>query len=227
MVYAVHWLNVEKKFKTEDGMRTLFYQADWRVNQGEIVQLSGPVRSGRSTALRMTAAMTPPNKGSVTVLGEDTMQLADRASWRRNHIGFVNDEAALNTEMSVRENLSFGPSAPDASRIERVLDDLHFTGDERTDEIAGLDREAQLRAVAAKILLEEPRLMLLDAPGSDLTPEQRRFLIEHIIAAARHHDAALVFASNDASCAGLMDRLLEIKEQRIVESGKVFQEEGE
>jgi len=147
------------------------------VNDGELLALLGPSGSGKTTTLRMVAGFIEQVEGSLLFDGQDMIDVPPR----ERNIGMVFQSVALFPNMSVYQNISFGPEMAGWSRektIERVEELADLLGIRhlllrKTSEISG--GEAQ-RVALARALAKEPELLLLDEPLSALDPELRERL---------------------------------------------------
>jgi ABC-type Fe3+/spermidine/putrescine transport system ATPase subunit len=150
---------------------------DLIVEDGELLTLLGPSGSGKTTTLRMVAGFIEDVEGKLLFDGKDVIDVAPR----EREIGMVFQSVALFPNMSVFQNISFGPEmagwtrARTIERVEELADLLGIRGLllRKTSEISG--GEAQ-RVALARALAKEPKLLLLDEPLSALDPELREKL---------------------------------------------------
>jgi ABC-2 type transport system ATP-binding protein len=154
------------------GARTALAQVSFELYAGEVVAIIGPNGAGKTTLLSMLAGALEPSAGEIL-----------RPSDRAGRFGWVPQEPALYSKLSVAENLRL------FARLERVPDPeatveamLAQTGlaDRAGEEVGRLSGGNQQRVNIAIGLLTQPPVLLLDEPSASLDPRQRERLWEFI-----------------------------------------------
>jgi putative spermidine/putrescine transport system ATP-binding protein len=156
------------------GGRTIIDDLDLRVERGELVSLLGPSGCGKTTTLRMVAGFLAPDTGTILVEGTDVTHLG--AEKRPSAMVFQN--YALWPHMTVFKNVSFPlkirrtPQAELTERTEAALElvNLLHHRDSRPGQISGGEQQ---RVALARALVQEPQLLLLDEPLSNLDAKLR------------------------------------------------------
>jgi ABC-2 type transport system ATP-binding protein len=145
------------------------------VAEGELFGLLGPNGAGKTTTLRVLAGLLAPSAGRVEVGGVDVA--ADPAAVRRI-VGYLPDDFGVYEDLTCREYLDFFAAAQGRARrrreaaVEEVLALVDLT--EKADVLAGsLSRGMRQRLGLARVLVHEPRVLLLDEPASGLDPRAR------------------------------------------------------
>jgi NitT/TauT family transport system ATP-binding protein len=175
---------VRKEFvMPRTGERTLAVEAfDLDIRPGEFLCIVGPSGCGKSTVLNMIAGLTRPDRGSIRLDGEPV----DGPGAER---GVVFQDYALFPWKTVRENVEFGPrhrargAVPAAERERRVrhyIDLVSLSGVENKypHELSGGMRQ---RCALARVLANEPEVLLMDEPLAALDAQTRLILQEEIL----------------------------------------------
>jgi heme exporter protein A len=150
------------------GDRVALDRVSFALQAGQTLAVLGPNGAGKTTLLKVLATLLRPHEGEVSVLGS---ALPGEAWKVRGRVGYLGHEPALYRSLTARENLLF------AAR-------LHGVGEPRVDELlaaVGLTRRAgdrieefsrgmRQRIAAARAVLHDPPLLLLDEPWSAVDP---------------------------------------------------------
>ncbi len=149
---------------------------DLVVNHGEIFGLIGPDGAGKTTAIRLLAAVMRPTSGRARVLEYDTRCDAERV---RRVVGYMPQKFSLYGDLTVSENLAFfadifavrGRERKD--RVERLLSFARL--EEFTGRRAGaLSGGMQKKLALACTLIHAPPVIFLDEPTTGVDPISRR-----------------------------------------------------
>jgi heme exporter protein A len=128
----------------------------------------GPNGAGKTTLLKVLATLLRPHEGTVQVLG---CKLPDEAWKLRGQVGYLGHEPALYRSLSARENLRFAARLHGVGngRVDELLDAVGLTrrADDRIEEFS---RGMRQRIAAARTVLHDPALLLLDEPWSAVDP---------------------------------------------------------
>ena len=157
----------------------------------------GPNGAGKTTVLKLICTLLKPQTGKVEVFGRDVA--IDYLAVRRR-LGFMPDHFSMYRQMTVYEYLDFFAAAyglPVETRT-KVLDDVLELTDmsgKRTDLINGLSRGMQQRVGLARVLVNDPDILLLDEPASGLDPRARIELMD-VLRALRSMGKTIIISSH-------------------------------
>jgi ABC-2 type transport system ATP-binding protein len=149
---------------------------DLAVQRGEIFGLVGPDGAGKTTAIRMLAAIMDPSSGRATVAGYDTVR---QPAAIKRRIGYMAQQFNLYGDLSVQENLDFYADIfgvrgrQRRERRERLLRFARLT--EFTQRRAGaLSGGMKKKLALACALIHQPEILYLDEPTTGVDPVARR-----------------------------------------------------
>ena len=192
---------------------------------GERVFLHGPSGSGKSTLLGLLGGVALPQKGRITLLGEEITALSGRArdQFRADHIGFLFQQFNLLPWLSAldnillpctfsarrRERTGTSPDAP-VAEAKRLLSRLDLHPSHWGRPAAELSVGQQQRVAAARALIGRPELLIADEPTSALDAERQQVFVDLLLQETVEAGATLIFVSHDQRLAEHFDRLIEL-----------------
>lgn len=161
---------------------------------GRTLVVFGPNGAGKSTLLRILATLLRPTTGTARVFGCEL----PREAWKvRGRIGLLGHDPMLYRELSARENLRYHARlhgvAPE--RVDELLDAVGLSA-RAGDPISTYSRGMVQRAAAARAVLHDPELLLLDEPRANLDPAAAASL-EPLLAGAPERPRTRVVTSHD------------------------------
>jgi putative spermidine/putrescine transport system ATP-binding protein len=169
-VATVELVDVRKVYKDVEAVKRI----NVRIAEGEFFSLLGPSGCGKTTTLRMIAGFVQPSEGRIFIGGQDFTALPPE----KRSIGIVFQNYAIFPHMNVFSNIAYGlkvrkvPAAEIAERVKRVLGTVGLSGYENRyqRELSGGEQQ---RVALARVLVIEPRILLLDEPLSALDRKLR------------------------------------------------------
>ena len=198
--------------------------ASFAIESGERVGIIGRVGSGKSTLHKLLLGLYEPDDGSILLDGTESRQI-DPVDLRRN-IGCVPQEVVL-FRGTIRENIAIGsPQASDAAVLRAAelatADDFvsrHPTGydrpvGERGELLSGGQRQA---IAAARAILHEPPIVLLDEPTSSMDSSTEARFKKNLDEAIT--GKTLILITHRASLLSLVNRLIVLEAGAVVADG--------
>jgi iron complex transport system ATP-binding protein len=209
------------------GSRTAVAGVSLRPEMGEVVAIIGPNGAGKSTLLRALNGALQPTHGEVSLDRKPINSYARRAIARR--IAVVAQEAELRFPITVIEFVLGGryalagawgwESERDLEIARRVLraTEMDSFAARSMNELSGGERQ---RAVLARALATEAQVLLLDEPTANLDLAHQAAMLRLVRAYCDDRKGAAVVITHDVNLAAeFADRVLLLKEGRVVASG--------
>ncbi|HHS96886.1 MAG TPA: ABC transporter ATP-binding protein [Chloroflexi bacterium] len=204
-----------------------------RVVRGEFISVMGPSGSGKSTLLNMIGALDRPTSGQVLVNGQDLGEVRDLDGFRARTVGFVFQLHNLIPTLTARENVEVpmvGQPVGRAERRRRAEELLALVGlADRMDHLpAQLSGGERQRVAIARALANRPSLVLADEPTGDLDSRSGAEIIQLMRRLNRELGTTFILVTHDPAVARQTERVLVMKDGRIVREhhvGTPFEED--
>jgi len=203
---------------------------DLDVCAGERVALVGPSGAGKTTALRLGTGSVRPTSGTVEVLGQD-LDAATPAQLRdlRRRVGMVYQQLNLVDQLRVVHNVNAGRLgwwsrshamrslvkpvqvgvARDALARLGIADKLY----ERTDRLSGGEQQ---RVALARVLVQDPELVLADEPVASLDPARAEDVMNLLGVVVAERSRTLLVSLHDFGLARRRcDRIVGVRAGRV------------
>lgn len=196
---------------------------DLTVNQGDLFGFIGSNGAGKTTTLRILATFLAPSQGQALVLGHDVVRDADAV---RHIIGYMPDFFGVYKDMEVTEYLDFFGACykiPAAQREKTVNDVLELVGltEKKGALIGALSRGMQQRLGLARVLIHDPKVLLLDEPASGLDPRARIEMMAILQELQRMGKTIIISSHILSELQTLCNRVAIIEKGRLIYSGPV------
>jgi multiple sugar transport system ATP-binding protein len=183
------------------------------VHDGEFLILVGPSGCGKSTALRMIAGLEEITSGTLSIGGENVVDLAPKD----RDIAMVFQNYALYPHMTVFDNIAFSMKLAGRSKAERTKRvneiaktlQLHTLLDSKPAALSGGQRQ---RVAMGRAMVREPAAFLMDEPLSNLDAKLRVQMRAEIASLQRLLGVTTIYVTHDQTEAMTMgDRVAVIK----------------
>jgi ABC-type lipoprotein export system ATPase subunit len=206
-----------------------------QIAQGEFVAVMGASGSGKSTLLNMLGALDRPSSGQVLIRGKDMAKVRDLDTFRARTVGFVFQLHNLIPTLSARENVEVPmmgqPGGPGARRRRaKELLELAGLGDRLNhlpNQLSGGQRQ---RVAIARALANKPALVLADEPTGNLDSQSGAGIMALMRDLNRELGTTLIVVTHDNTVAHQTDRILMMRDGRVVHEhavGTPFEEDME
>jgi phospholipid/cholesterol/gamma-HCH transport system ATP-binding protein len=199
------------------------------VYKGENVAILGKSGSGKSVLIKIIIGLLKPDKGEVTVLGQQVDALQEKElNALRLRIGFSFQSSALYDSMNVRQNLEFPlkmnikniSKQEIAATVEEVLEAVGLK-DKMEQMPADLSGGQRKRIGIARTLILRPEIMLYDEPTAGLDPVTCREINELIKQVQEKYNTSAIIITHDLTCAReTSDRMALLMDGKFSREGK-------
>jgi len=193
------------------------------VAAGEVVSVVGASGAGKTTLLQIMGTLSRQDSGDITMNEIRTGKLTGNklARFRNMHIGFVFQFHQLLPEFNAHENVcipGFIANRPRKEVEERAGELLDFLGlagrlDHKPSELSGGEQQ---RVAVARALINDPEVILADEPSGNLDTENKQELHKLFMTLRDKFQKTLVIVTHDHSLAKMADRIITMKDGRII-----------
>ncbi len=199
--------------------------AEARIHAGEVVAIVGRSGSGKSTLLNLVSGIDRADSGEV-VIGDrivTSMEEPERTLFRRAHLGFVYQFFNLIPTLDVEENVRLPlelnglRGAAARRRSAAILTEVGL-GDRLHSAVDRLSGGEQQRVAIARALVHAPAILLADEPTGNLDEETASQVLRALLSLTKSRATTLVVVTHDARLACSADRVLELRDGKLVPS---------
>lgn len=190
---------------------------------GEFTVILGPSGSGKSTLLNLLGGMDQPSSGSIQVGKKSIENLSDAelTRYRREQVGFVFQFYNLIPNLTAAENVALAAALvmPRDKAASTATELLHRVGlGHRLDQFPRHLSGGEMQRVAiARALSKKPALLLCDEPSGALDSKTGTQVLAALQETAHTENTAVVVVTHDHTLADAADRLIRLRDGRIVE----------
>jgi len=193
------------------------------IHQGSFLALVGPSGAGKTTLLNIIAGIIKPDTGTVKVLGKEinSMKQSEIARFRLRNIGYIFQDYNLINELTVIENVILPGlflKEVDKKELERkgkellALFGLEGYENRMPDELSGGEQQ---RVVIARVLINDPSIVLADEPTSNLDVDTGKRVVEILYKICKEQGKTVILATHDQEIISKADVVVHIRDGRI------------
>ena len=193
------------------GGRVILAVGDMQIRQGEFVGVIGTNGAGKTTLLKVCCGLIRPNRGTARLDGHD---FAGLSAWRRadlrRHVGYIPQSAEYNAQLpfTLREVVAMGLtsvkgllgrlSRDDYESVDNWIEKLGLS-QRRTQTFRSLSGGEQQKALIARAMAQDPEILVLDEPCSNLDFNWKHQITEIIEQLHRQTKMTVVMVSHETS----------------------------
>ncbi len=207
---------------------------DFAVERGEFVAIMGPSGSGKSTLLHLLGGLDKPTDGQVTLADKKLSILDDNQITlvRRRSVGFIFQFYNLVPTLTAEENIAL-PLLIDGKRLKdysaRIDQLLALVGisDRRNHKPDELSGGQQQRVAIARAFVTGPSIVLADEPTGNLDSKSGDEVLKLLRRSCDELGQTIIMVTHDAKAASFADRIVFLKDGRLVDQLKLNGARGE
>ena len=212
---AISVKNLSMRFGGFQAVQNLSFD----VGHGEVFGFIGPNGAGKTTTIRVLSTLLEPTEGTVEVCGKDTT--CDPEEVRRL-IGYMPDHAGVYERITVGEFLQFFAAAVGVARhVVAGVIELTDIGPLRDRMVTSLSKGQKQRVQLARVLLHDPKVLILDEPASDLDPRARIEMRDLLVDLAKNGKTVFLSSHILTELAEVCTQVAILERGRLVACGPV------
>ena len=214
-------INLKKSFEHRNGTIELFNNVNLKVRRGDLIALTGPSGSGKSSFLHLLALLDDPTKGKVILDKKDTKDLKDekKDQIRRERISIIFQDNNLLSDFTAFENVIMpliirGERSISAiKKANKILKEVRIFNrmNHFPNEMSGGEQQ---RTAIARALVAETDLILADEPTGNLDYKTSEDIFSYFLK-LKKLNKAVIFATHNRELANKADYKLSISKGNI------------
>jgi lipoprotein-releasing system ATP-binding protein len=220
---------ITKSYSLENkGDRPVLSGINFSVNTGEFLALVGPSGAGKSTLLHLIGLLDIADSGTIDltlksgIYSYTSLSKKVQTELRNSHIGFIFQFHHLLPEFSAIENVMMprllaGISKQECLADAKILMERVGVSHRENHKPSELSGGEQQRVAIARALINKPQLLLADEPTGNLDTANTESVLELLQSVRQEYNVTCIVATHSQQVASLADRILVMKDGKIVE----------
>lgn len=194
------------------------------IGKGELVAVVGPSGAGKTTLVHIIGGLITPDSGEIRVGGQKLSRRSDRSlsKYRNAAVGFIFQNFNLLPQYTALENVMVPlivANTPHRKRAKIAAQYLRIVGladqaRHKATELSGGERQ---RVSIARALVNHPQIIIADEPTGSLDTARGLEIMHILLRLAHEHGITVLMVTHDENLAAKADRIIHIRDGRIVE----------
>ena len=212
--------NIRKSFGSGENRVEVLKGIDLNIEKGEICVLLGPSGSGKSTLLNIIGGIETADEGTVSVNGEITADMSEKAltEYRRHHLGYVFQAYNLIPNLTVRENIEVGAYlSKNPLDIDELMETLGIA-DQKNKLPNQLSGGQQQRTSIGRAIVKNPDILLCDEPTGALDYNTSKEILKLIEDVNKKYGNTVIMVTHNDAIKNMADRVFKLRDGVIRKS---------
>lgn len=195
----------------------LFSNVSLELGAGESIAIIGMSGSGKSSLLHILSTLLTPNKGDITLFGEDIKSMSKKrvSQIKRDYLGLVFQSHYLFNGFSAYENLEVAEILSQNKIDETLLENLHIQ-ECMAQKVTHLSGGQQQRVSIARVLTKKPRLIFADEPTGNLDKKTASEVMELFFDYCENENAGMVLVTHDNELAHMCKYVYKLEDRELI-----------
>jgi putative ABC transport system ATP-binding protein len=208
-------------YKTENSLVEVIKGVNLKINNGENVAVVGKSGSGKTSLIMLIAGLEKVTSGKIIFEDQDISAYSEDelADLRKRKIGIVFQSFYLIPNYTALENVSLVleiNKIENAQKKSAELLDQFGLKDRLNHFPSQLSGGEQQRVAIARSIILSPKLILADEPSGNLDSENSKLIIQLLFKYSKQNNSSLILVTHDQSIAKECDKIIEIKDGKII-----------
>lgn len=213
--------NITKTYTIADREIRVLDNVSLSVAEGEFLVVEGSSGSGKTTLLSLLSGLDKPSSGRVLLEGKDITDTSedDLAPLRNGTIGFVFQSFHLVPSLTALENVMFPAEIKrDPRARDKAADLLNRVGmqNRSTNYPHQLSGGEMQRVAMCRAVINNPKIIFADEPTGNLDSENGKAVLDLLLAFQKERRTTLVLVTHSAEIAKIADRMIVLKDGRVI-----------
>ena len=190
------------------------------LENNEVISILGPSGSGKSSILRLIAGLIKPNKGNITFLEKVISCKTKILPTGERNIGLMFQEDVLFPHFNVFKNIAFGLKSKNKLFLVNSFLNKFGLFDKKDSYPSALSGGEKQRVSLARVLITNPKILLMDEPFSSLDNNLRKEICDYTIETLKKNKMSVIFVTHDVEEAlRISDKIIILNKGKILQVG--------
>ncbi|MFW5902729.1 MAG: ABC transporter ATP-binding protein [archaeon] len=217
--------NLHKYYKMGETVVKALRGINIKLEEGNFTYIVGPSGSGKTTLLDLLGALSRPTKGKVLYKGKELNKFNDYqlSMFRRKKVGFVFQTYNLNKSLTALENVlvplqPIGITKKDRLKARKLLKEtgLGKRINHKPTQLSGGEIQ---RVTVARAMINDPDIVLADEPTGELDSKTGEKVMKYMRKMNEEKNTSFLIVTHDAEYIEKGDRLIEMKDGKLIKDG--------